>query len=58
MKLAPLELRIPSSLDDALQQLAALGSDAQVLAAHGRPVVTLTITDAVDDVLALFEAAQ
>ena len=37
---------------------AQAAGDAQVLAAHGRPVVTLTITDAVDDVLALFEAAQ
>ena len=32
MKLAPLELRRPGSLQDALDHLAALGSDAQVLA--------------------------
>ena len=29
-----------------------------VLADHGRPVVTLTITEPQDDVLELFEAAQ
>ena len=34
---------------------ADLVPDAQVLAAHGRPVVTLTITDAVDDVLAALQ---
>lgn len=32
MKPAPLELRKPASLQDALAQLAALGSDAQILA--------------------------
>lgn len=32
MKLAPLELRTPATLDEALAQLSALGSDAQVLA--------------------------
>ncbi|GAA5153921.1 glucose-6-phosphate isomerase [Microbacterium pseudoresistens] len=32
--------------------------DAAVLAEHGRPVVTLTLTEAQDDVLDLFEAAQ
>ena len=37
---------------------AQAAGDAAVLAGLGRPVVTLTITDAVDDVLALFEAAQ
>lgn len=37
---------------------AQAAGDAAVLTAHGRHVVTLTITDAVDDVLALFEAAQ
>ena len=37
---------------------AQAAGDAAVLIEHGRPVVTLTITDAVDDVLALFEAAQ
>ena len=37
---------------------AQAAGDAAVLSGMGRPVVTLTITDAVDDVLALFEAAQ
>ena len=37
---------------------AQASGDAAVLSGLGRPVVTLTITDAVDDVLALFEAAQ
>lgn len=37
---------------------AQAAGDAAVLAGLGRPVVTLAITDAVDDVLALFEAAQ
>ncbi|MFS2241553.1 glucose-6-phosphate isomerase [Microbacterium sp. OR16] len=37
---------------------AQAAGDAAVLDGLGRPVVTLTITDAVDDVLALFEAAQ
>ena len=37
---------------------AQAAGDAAVLSGLGRPVVTLTITDAVDDVLALFEAAQ
>jgi CO/xanthine dehydrogenase FAD-binding subunit len=32
MKFAPLELRAPATLEDALTQLSALGSDAQVLA--------------------------
>lgn len=32
MKLAPLELRTPMSVDETLEQLGALGSDAQVLA--------------------------
>lgn len=32
MKFAPLELRVPATLDDALSQLSVLGSDAQVLA--------------------------
>ncbi len=32
MKLAPLELRCPATLEEALTQLSALGSDAQVLA--------------------------
>ena len=37
---------------------AQANGDATVLAAHGRPVVTLTLTDPQVDVLALFEAAQ
>jgi glucose-6-phosphate isomerase len=37
---------------------AQAAGDATVLAAHGRPVVTLTLTDPQLDVLALFEAAQ
>jgi len=37
---------------------AQAAGDAGVLAAHGRPVVTLTITEPQDDVLDLFEAAQ
>jgi len=41
----------------ALIHAQAIG-DAEVLAAHGRPVVTLTITEDSADVLALFEAAQ
>ncbi|MGP6171865.1 glucose-6-phosphate isomerase [Microbacterium sp. A196] len=40
-----------------LIQAQAIG-DAAVLAEHGRPVVTLTITDDSADVLTLFEAAQ
>lgn len=37
---------------------AQAAGDASVLAEHGLPVVSLTITDSPDDVLALFEAAQ
>jgi glucose-6-phosphate isomerase len=37
---------------------AQAAGDASVLAAHGRPVVTLTLTDPQPEVLALFEAAQ
>ncbi|BDZ38084.1 glucose-6-phosphate isomerase [Microbacterium suwonense] len=37
---------------------AQAAGDAAVLASHGRPVVSLTVTDAVDDVLTLFTAAQ
>jgi len=37
---------------------AQANGDATVLADHGRPVVTLTLTDPQADVLALFEAAQ
>ena len=32
MKFAPLELRVPATLEEALSQLSVLGSDAQVLA--------------------------
>ncbi|GAA1844819.1 glucose-6-phosphate isomerase [Microbacterium koreense] len=37
---------------------AQAAGDASVLAAHGRPVVTLTLTDPEVEVLTLFEAAQ
>nr|WP_274635742.1 glucose-6-phosphate isomerase [Microbacterium bovistercoris] len=37
---------------------AQAAGDASVLAAHGRPVVTLTLTDPQAEVLSLFEAAQ
>ena len=37
---------------------AQAAGDAGVLAEHGRPVVSLTITDSSADVLTLFEAAQ
>ena len=37
---------------------AQAAGDAAVLAAHGAAVVSLTINDSADDVLALFEAAQ
>jgi len=37
---------------------AQAAGDAAVLAAHGRPVVSLTIADSSADVLTLFEAAQ
>ncbi|QAY61535.1 glucose-6-phosphate isomerase [Microbacterium protaetiae] len=37
---------------------AQAAGDASVLAAHGRPVVTLTLTDPQPEVLSLFEAAQ
>jgi glucose-6-phosphate isomerase len=37
---------------------AQAAGDARVLADHGRPVVTITLTDPQPDVLALFEAAQ
>ena len=37
---------------------AQAAGDAAVLVAHGRPVVTLTLSDPQADVLALFEAAQ
>ncbi|MFT4212818.1 MAG: glucose-6-phosphate isomerase [Microbacterium sp.] len=37
---------------------AQAAGDASVLAAHGRPVVTITLTDPQAEVLTLFEAAQ
>ncbi|MBF4561047.1 glucose-6-phosphate isomerase [Microbacterium sp. VKM Ac-2870] len=37
---------------------AQAAGDAEVLVAHGRPVVTLTLTDPQVEVLSLFEAAQ
>lgn len=37
---------------------AQAAGDAAVLAARGRPLVSLTVTDAVDDVLTLFTATQ
>ena len=40
MKLAPVELRMPTSIEEALGHLAALGSDAQVLAG-GQSLVPL-----------------
>lgn len=46
----------PFTFGQLIQAQAA--GDAGVLAEHGRPVVTLTITDDSADVLALFEAAQ
>jgi len=53
------DLEIPGLPFTFGQLIAAQAAgDAAVLASLGRPVVTLTITDAVDDVLALFEAAQ
>ncbi|MGM7696636.1 glucose-6-phosphate isomerase [Microbacterium sp. A84] len=46
----------PFTFGQLIQAQAA--GDAGVLAEHGRPVVSLTITDDSADVLALFEAAQ
>ncbi|MGO1921548.1 MAG: glucose-6-phosphate isomerase, partial [Microbacterium sp.] len=53
------DLEIPDSpfTYGQLIQAQATG-DAGVLADHGRPVVTLTITDDSADVVTLFEAAQ
>lgn len=47
---------LPFTFGQLLRAQAA--GDASVLAAHGRPVVTLTLTDPAADVLSLFEAAQ
>ncbi|KDA06212.1 glucose-6-phosphate isomerase [Microbacterium sp. CH12i] len=46
----------PFTFGQLIQAQAA--GDAGVLAEHGRPVVSLTITDDSADVIALFEAAQ
>ncbi|MGW8483639.1 glucose-6-phosphate isomerase [Microbacterium sp. NPDC055903] len=46
----------PFTFGQLIQAQAA--GDAAVLAEHGRPVVSLTITDSSVDVLTLFEAAQ
>ncbi len=46
----------PFTFGQLIQAQAA--GDAGVLAEHGRPVVSLTITDSSADVLTLFEAAQ
>lgn len=53
------DLEIPGRPFTFGQLIAAQAAgDAEVLVAHGRPVVTLTLTDPQTDVLALFEAAQ
>lgn len=53
------DLEIPGRPFTFGQLIAAQAAgDAAVLTAHGRPVVTLTLTDPQADVLALFEAAQ
>lgn len=46
----------PFTFGQLIQAQAA--GDAAVLSEHGRPVVSLTITDAADDVLTLFTATQ
>ncbi len=46
----------PYTYGQLIQAQAA--GDAGVLAGHGRPVVTLTLTDPQPEVLTLFEAAQ
>lgn len=54
-----LDLEIPGrpfTFGELIRAQAA--GDAQVLAAHGRPVVTLTLTDPSAQVITLFEAAQ
>ncbi|MGK9221077.1 MULTISPECIES: glucose-6-phosphate isomerase [unclassified Microbacterium] len=55
----PVDLEIPG-LPFTFGQLieAQADGDAKVLAALGRPVVTLTLTDPQTEVLSLFEAAQ
>ena len=46
----------PFTFGQLIQAQAA--GDAAILSDHGRPVVSLTITDAAEDVLTLFAAAQ
>jgi glucose-6-phosphate isomerase len=56
---ADVDLEIPGrpfTFGELIRAQAA--GDAQVLASHGRPVVTLTLTDPQVEVLSLFEAAQ
>ncbi|MFS0733210.1 glucose-6-phosphate isomerase [Microbacterium sp. 1P10UB] len=53
------DLEIPGRPFTFGQLIAAQAAgDAAVLAAHGRPVLTITLTDPQPEVLALFEAAQ
>ncbi|AUG29997.1 MULTISPECIES: hypothetical protein [Microbacterium] len=53
------DLEIPGRPFTFGQLIAAQAAgDADVLVAHGRPVVTLTLTDPQVEVLSLFEAAQ
>ncbi len=53
------DLEIPGRPFTFGQLIAAQAAgDAEVLVAHGRPVVTLTLTDPQVEVLSLFEAAQ
>ncbi|WP_299087903.1 glucose-6-phosphate isomerase [uncultured Microbacterium sp.] len=54
-----IDLEIPGRPFTFGQLIAAQAAgDAAVLTAHGRPVVTLTLTDPQAEVLSLFEAAQ
>ena len=54
-----IDLEIPGRPFTFGQLIAAQAAgDADVLVAHGRPVITLTLTDPQADVLSLFEAAQ
>ncbi|WOF21743.1 glucose-6-phosphate isomerase [Microbacterium betulae] len=55
----PVDLEIPGRPFTFGQLIEAQAAgDANVLAEHGRPVVTLTLTDPQTEVLSLFEAAQ
>lgn len=47
---------LPFTFSELIRAQAA--GDAQVLAAHGRPVVSLTLTDPQVEVVSLFEASQ